>query len=193
MMDDASEYGASAYWKEELAGFDYMFDASPLLIAKLREHTYHLTGLRSYEYREHHTDQASRFASKLRRLQEVDSSNLFVPEAPQLGGFGHRIGGRLVNLDTLRFYECLIALDRAGVISQLRGQGRHRILEIGAGMGWIRLSVEDALPQHDIHHRGPSTNAPVLSDLPEGGVSRRAHEVLRRTTGTGAVRRPRPD
>lgn len=146
MMDDASEYGASAYWKEELAGFDYMFDAGPLLIAKLREHAYHLTGLRSYEYREHHTDQASRFASKLRRLKEVDSGNLFVPEAPQLGGFGHRLGGQMVNLDTLRFYECLIALDRAGVISQLRGQGRHRILEIGAGWGGFAYQLKTLFP-----------------------------------------------
>jgi putative sugar O-methyltransferase len=146
MMDDASEYGPSAYWKEELAGFDYMFDAGPLLIAKLREHTYHLTGLKPYEYREHHADQASRFASKLRRLQEVDSSNLFVPEAPQLGGFGHRIGGRLVNLDTLRFYECLIALDRAGVVSQMRGQGRHCILEIGAGWGGFAYQLKTLFP-----------------------------------------------
>src|SRR3954454_2642506 len=46
----------SAYWKEELAGFEYMFDASPLLVDKLRHHSYHVTGLRHYDYRSHKTN-----------------------------------------------------------------------------------------------------------------------------------------
>ena len=44
----------SKYWQEEIAGFDHMFDASPLIIEKLRRHSYHLTGLHDYEYRSHH-------------------------------------------------------------------------------------------------------------------------------------------
>ena len=91
-MDEAAAYEPSAYWQQEVEGFDYMFDASPLVIGKLREHEYHLTGLRSYEYRRHHADYARRFASKLRRLREVDPGNLFVPESEALGGFGHGLG-----------------------------------------------------------------------------------------------------
>ena len=147
MMDDAAGYESSRYWQQEIEGFDYLFDASPLVVAKLREHGYHLTGLRPYEYREHHADYARRFASKLRRLKEVDSSNLFVPESPVLGGFGHRIDGQLVNLDTLRFYECLIALDRAGVIERLRRAGRHRVIEIGAGYGGFAFQLKTLFPE----------------------------------------------
>ena len=74
MMDEAAGYQPSSYWQQEIAGFDYMLDASPLVVAKLREHEYHLTGLRSYEYRQHHADYARRFASKLRQLREADTS-----------------------------------------------------------------------------------------------------------------------
>jgi len=146
MMDDATDYEPSSYWQQEVQGFDYMFDAGPLVIAKLREHEYHLTGLRSYEYRQHHADYARRFASKLRRLKEADASNLFVPESEALGGFGHRIDGELVNLDTLRFYECRIALDRAGVIEQLRRPRRHRLIEIGAGWGGFAHQLKTLFP-----------------------------------------------
>ena len=103
----------SNYWEEELAGFDYMLDASPLIVRKLREHCYHLTGLRAYDYRGHHAHQRGLFAQKLRVLQQQDENDLLVPESPLLGGFGHEIDGVLVNLDTLKFYECLIALDKS--------------------------------------------------------------------------------
>ena len=36
---------ASSYWFEEIAGFEYLFDASPLIVDKLKEHSYHLTGI----------------------------------------------------------------------------------------------------------------------------------------------------
>jgi hypothetical protein len=146
MMDEAAGYEPSAYWQQEVQGFDYMFDAGPLVIARLREHEYHLTGLRSYEYRNHHADYARRFASKLRRLREVDQRDLFVPESEALGGFGHLVDGQLVNLDTLRFYECRIALDRAGVIEQLHRPGRHRVVEIGAGWGGFAYQLKTLLP-----------------------------------------------
>jgi hypothetical protein len=146
MMDDGAGYASSAYWQQEVEGFDYLFDAGPLVIARLREHGYHLTGLRPYEYREHHAEYARRFASKLRRLKDVDPTGLFVPESPALGGFGHRIDGQLVNLDTLRFYECLIALDRGGAMGPLRGPGRRRVLEIGAGYGGFAYQLKTLVP-----------------------------------------------
>ena len=58
-MQSDSNYRPSDYWKEELSGMDYMLDASPLIIDKLREHCYHLTGIRSYDYRGHHVHQKS--------------------------------------------------------------------------------------------------------------------------------------
>lgn len=139
----------SGYWREELAGFDYLFDASPLVIAKLREHCYHLTGLRSYDYRGHHGHKARPFAEKLASLREVDESGLLVPESPLLGGFGHEIDGTLINVDTLKFYECLIALDRSGALATLREKEGHGkvVIEIGAGWGGFAYQVRTLCPR----------------------------------------------
>lgn len=138
MMEESWQGEAlpSSYWQEELEGFDYMFDASPLIVAKLREHCYHLTGLRSYEYRGHHAHKSQAFANKLAALRKLDSRGLFVPESAVLGGYGHEIDGQLVNLDTLKFYESLIAMDHGGVLEPLRiGSGHKVVVEIGAGWG----------------------------------------------------------
>jgi hypothetical protein len=143
------EGGPSRYWREELAGFDYLFDASPLVIAKLREHCYHLTGLRSYDYRGHHEHKARPFAEKLASLRDVDGSGLLVPESPLLGGFGHHIDGALINVDTLKFYECLIALDRGGALATLRERGGHGkvVIEIGAGWGGFAYQLRTLCPR----------------------------------------------
>jgi hypothetical protein len=50
-MQQLEAHSPSEYWKAELTGLDYMLDASPLIIRKLREHCYHLTGLRAYDFR----------------------------------------------------------------------------------------------------------------------------------------------
>ena len=147
MLDEGSKYGYSDYWREEIAGFDYLFDASPLVVAKLREHTYHITGLKSYEYRAHHAGKAKPFAGKLQRLRDLDPTGLFVPEAPGLGGFGHNIDGDLVNMDTLKFYECLIGLDRCEVLSELREVDRRvTVVEIGAGWGGLAYQFKTLFP-----------------------------------------------
>lgn len=130
-----TEEAPSAYWEEELAGFDYMFDASPLIVERLREHCYHLTGLRSYDYRQHHGHRQAAFEEKLAALRAAGDDSLFVPESALLGGFGHTITGSLVNLDTLKFFECLIALDRSEFLVPFRTRDRCVSLEIGAGWG----------------------------------------------------------
>lgn len=137
---------ASHYWEEELAGFDYMLDASPLIIRKLREHCYHLTGIRSYEYRGHHVHDKKRFTVKLHALRHEDAKGLFIPEAPELGGFGHEIEGTLVNIDTLKFYEVLIALDKAGILSGFEKSERKLVVEIGAGWGGFAYQFKTLFP-----------------------------------------------
>lgn len=150
MLDNAlvNRDAPSRYWEEELAGFDYMLDASPLIVRKIREHSYHITGLKSYEYRRHHAHQAGPFKEKLAALRAEDRSDLFVPEAPELGGFGHLIDGQLVNIDTLKFYESLIALDRAGMITRLRNQKTKPIVvEIGGGWGGFAYQFKKTCPE----------------------------------------------
>src|SRR3954453_20057046 len=84
-------YAPSEYWTEELANFDYLLDASPLIIAKLRHHSYHVTGLKVYDYRTHRDRQHERLAEKLRVLIELGGRELLVPEARLMGGFGFEI------------------------------------------------------------------------------------------------------
>ena len=52
MLEEARDISSapSNYWEAELAGFDYILDASPLVIRHLRDHCYHFTGIRSFEY-----------------------------------------------------------------------------------------------------------------------------------------------
>jgi len=137
----------SGYWQEELAGFEYMFDASPLLVKNLRHHCYHLTGVRDYEYRNHHSHRASHFEYLLRRLQSQDNNGLGVPESAQLGGFGYRIDGKLYNNDTRRFYQSMIALDFIGGLDQFRQTNKRRIIaEIGAGWGGFAYQFKTLFP-----------------------------------------------
>lgn len=147
MMEEAEDRAAipSCYWQEELSGFAYMFDASPLIIQNLREHTYHITGLRSYEYRAHHGHAGTRFAGKLEALRAIDTNGLFIPEAKELGGFGHNIDGHKVNLDTLKFYESLIAMDKAGILGAWSRE-RLNVLEIGGGWGGFAYQFKTLFP-----------------------------------------------
>jgi putative sugar O-methyltransferase len=156
---DQGTAAPSAYWREEVSGFDYMFDASPLIIEKLREHCYHLTGIVSYTYRHHHAHRTEGFAMKLHRLSKKDEMDMFVPESPVLGGFGHIVDGQLINIDTLKFYECLIAIQQAGFLSDLNADPERQEvwLEIGAGWGGFGYTVKTRFPK----------NTYVIVDLPQ--------------------------
>ncbi|MEA3226268.1 MAG: hypothetical protein U9Q07_09985, partial [Planctomycetota bacterium] len=139
----------SEYWKEEVKGFEYMLDASPLIINRLREHSYHLTGVHSYVYRGHHAHKKGAFAGKLQALRKLDpNGDLFVPESPELGGFGHDLDGGLVNIDTLKFYESLIAMNKGGLLEPLQKQPDDRkvVVEIGAGWGGFAYQMKTLLP-----------------------------------------------
>lgn len=165
VMDMLSKDGDGAttpseYWKEEIKGFEYMFDASPLIVNRLREHCYHLTGVHSYVYRGHHAHKKGAFAGKLDSLRKLDpKSELFVPESPELGGFGHDLNGALVNIDTLKFYESLIAMNKGGLLEPLRNSndGRKIVVEIGGGWGGFAYQMKTLLP--DICY--------VIIDLPQ--------------------------
>ena len=155
----APVHSPSAYWSEELSGFAYMWDASPLLIEKLRHQTYHVTGLKVYEYRSNRDKDQSQLTKKLRGLKEfAGGDELLVPEARELGGFGFEIDGDFCNLDTLKFFEVLIALERAAVLPLLR-ETAHRpvVWEIGAGWGGFAYQVKTLFPNVTY----------VITDLPE--------------------------
>lgn len=149
-MMDAWEASArerpSAYWREEIDGFAYLFDASPLIVGRLREQCYHITGLKSYEYRAHHRHKAGLFEKKFKKLAAVDPKGLFVPEAPALGGFGFDFGKGLVNIDTLKFYEVLIGLETSGALDRIRRSDRPLVIEVGSGWGGFAYQFKTLFP-----------------------------------------------
>jgi hypothetical protein len=148
----------STYWREELANIEYLLDASPLVIERLRHHAQHVTGVRPYDHRSGADEKRGLFAEKLAALRELGGDDLLVPEPELLGGFGFEIGGALFNIDTLKFYEALIALQRAGLLTQFREPaGRPIVVEIGSGWGGFAYQFKTLFP-------GTSY---VLVDLPE--------------------------
>jgi hypothetical protein len=145
-----------AYWREELEQFDYLLDAHPLVIAKLRRHCYHLTGLRPYDYRTHKS--SSRIARRKKALEATGGRELVLAEPELLGGFGFRLDGGLYNVDTLKYSEALIALRRAGILHDLRSLGRKPMVwEIGSGWGGFAYQLKTVCPGATI----------LLTDFPE--------------------------
>jgi putative sugar O-methyltransferase len=148
----------SDYWREELANIEYLLDASPLVVEKLRQHSYHVTGIWAYNYRTHKTREQERHAGKLAALRGIGRPELFVPESPELGGFGFDLDGDLVNIDTLKFFEVVLALDKGAVLEDLRrGDERGVVWEIGAGWGGFAYQLKTLCPNVTY----------VISDLPE--------------------------
>ena len=136
----------SEYWREELETIDYMIDASPLILRKLRHHAFHITGIRPYDYRSKGDNRREYFEARLQALRALGGDNLLVPESPSLGGFGFDIGGRLFNVDTLKFYEVLIGMERGGVLPALRQCERPVVCEIGAGWGGFAYQFKTLFP-----------------------------------------------
>ncbi|MDC0575538.1 putative sugar O-methyltransferase [Nitrosomonadaceae bacterium] len=158
VAEDMDIFRPSQYWREDLASFEYMVDASPLIIQKLRHHTHHITGLRAYEYRSNKDKKKVHLVRKLEALRSLDKDNLLVPEHPALGGFGFENDGKLYNVDTLKFYEVLIGLSRANVLGQFRNAKERKIVwEIGAGWGGFAYQFKTLCPNTTY----------VIMDLPE--------------------------
>ena len=157
-VDADPHYKPSAYWKEELSNFEYMLDASPLIVDKLRAHSFHITGLHVHDYRSGRDRKQARYTEKLHALMAQGKPELFVPEAEALGGFGFTIDGHLVNLDTMKFFEVLIALDKGAVLDEFRNDGERKLVwEVGAGWGGFPYQFKTLCPNTTY----------LISDFPE--------------------------
>lgn len=149
--DEAASSAPSPYWKEELQGMEYLFDASPLVVETLRHHCYHLTGQREFDYRRHHVLKAGPLKRRLEILKSQDRRGLFIPEPSALGGFGFEIDGALINSDTLKFYEGLVAMENAGILADFKNGGEGKIvLEIGGGWGGFAYQFKKIFP--NVHY-----------------------------------------
>ncbi len=143
----SGEAAPSRYWSDELAAIDYIGEATPLVIAKLRHHAFHITGIRPYDYREY-GDRQAWFERRLDALAALGGGkDLLVPEPEVLGGFGYRIDGRLYNVDTLKFFEVLVGMRRAGLIEMPGRTGARRLVwEIGGGWGGFAYQFKTLFP-----------------------------------------------
>ena len=151
-------YRPSEYWQEELGRLEYMLDASPLIVDTLRHHTFHVTGLRVYDYRRQRKRYNEQVVEKLRALQALGRPDLLVPEWRGLGGFGFEVDGELFNIDTLKFFEVMIALDKGAVLPEFQGNSERRLVwEIGAGWGGFAYQFKTLCP--DVTY--------VITDFPE--------------------------
>lgn len=143
---DAQETTASDYWTEELQNFEYLLDASPLIIDKLRQHCYHITGVRPYEYRSGNQPLRGFIARRLEALDSLGLVRLRIPEGPELGGFGYEYEGGLYNLDTVKYYESLIAMERGGVLAGLAQTDQTVVIEVGGGWGGMAYQLKSLFP-----------------------------------------------
>lgn len=158
-MLESGDRDPSAYWREELVNIEYLLDASPLVIERLRQHSYHVTGVWPYQYRTHKDQAEHRHNLKLEALLEAGGRELFVPEPPLLGGFGFPVEGGFINVDTLKFLEVMVALDRAAALAPFRRPRGRRPLawEIGTGWGGFAYTFKTLFPDSTY----------VMVDLPE--------------------------
>jgi hypothetical protein len=138
----------SRNWAEELEHIDYLIDASPLIIRKLRHHAFHITGVRPYDYRGA-GEQRTYFERRLRALAVLaGGTGLLLGDHDALGGFGYEIDGRRHNVDTLKFFEVLTGMQRAGLLDPFRAADRRRmVVEIGAGWGGFAYQFKTLFPR----------------------------------------------
>jgi hypothetical protein len=124
-----------------------MIDATPLIVRKLRQHAFHITNVRPYDYRNKQDGKREHFEARLAALRELGGDALLVPESPAFGGFGYRVGDRLFNVDTLKFYEVLVGMERGGVLGAMRGIERPVVCEIGTGWGGFAYQFKRVVPR----------------------------------------------
>jgi hypothetical protein len=145
---EGREAAPSRYWADELEHIDYLIEASPLVIRKLRHHAFHITGVRPYDYRSA-GEQRTYFERRLRALERLAGGNeLLLGDHDALGGFGFEIDGRRHNVDTLKFFEVLTGMQRAGLLEPFRTADRRRmVVEIGAGWGGFAYQFKTLFPR----------------------------------------------
>jgi SAM-dependent methyltransferase len=152
---------ASKYWTHFCAKFDYVFGMDEESFAKLRLHTYHLTG---DNYQLYYFGNPNAWIP-IKDIEEVTrglppSCVLNEPE----GGIGHRYpDGRFLSGDVLRYQQVVTTLFRQGILRTLWDGRDHRpqVLEIGTGYGGLAHHLSRVLAE------GARGSTYFMVDLPE--------------------------
>ena len=137
--------GPSVYWTEELENIDYLIDASPLIVRKLRHHSFHITGIRPYDYRDKGDSRREFFEARMRELRALGGDGAArAPSRRRSAASATTIDGQLYNVDTLKFFEVLIGMERGGVLPAMRAHRSAGRLRDWRRLGRLRLPVQDA-------------------------------------------------
>lgn len=123
----------SAYWSDFCSFFSYMIDLSEESLAKIRLHTYHITG-DSYQNYYFGIGEQEALAACESVIKGVAKE--YVVEEPE-GGLGFRAAdGRLVNGDIYRAQFAINTIMGAGLKPEEVRNGPRKIFwEIGSGYG----------------------------------------------------------
>lgn len=138
---DASLVLPSDYWTDFCSYFDYMIGMKEEAFAKLRLHTYHLTG---ETYLTYYFGDPSDFDESIEALTK-NIPHQFVINEPE-GGIGfHYSDGRFVSYDIMKFQRMINSIYRHGILAALKAKRRSNILEIGGGYGGLAHHLSSIL------------------------------------------------
>jgi len=157
----------SSYWTDFTAFFDYMSDLSPRSLAKVRLHTYHLTG---DNYQTYYFGNRGGFLDFYRPWLATDGLPAEHILSEPDDGIGFRLeDGRFVSADIARFQRSVSTLSRRGVLGELtRSKSPARVIEIGGGYGGLALHLSRILEGCRY----------ILVDLPETLIFSASYLVL---------------
>jgi hypothetical protein len=133
----------SRYWEDFCGFFDYVIDLPPRAFAKLRLHTYHLTG---DNYQTYYFGNRSAFLDYWGPWLEHGGEKPLPPShiiSEPDNGIGFRLeDGRLVSQDTARFQRSIRSLSSEGLLGARSSvEAPLRVVEIGAGYGGMALHI----------------------------------------------------
>ena len=171
LIRDGTFRPPSRYWTDFTTFFDYMGDLSPRSLAKVRSHTYHLTG---DNYQTYYFGNRKGFLDFYGPWLATDGLPAEHVLSEPEDGIGIRLeDGRFVSADIARFQRSVATLSRSGILGKLTRLGvPPRIIEIGGGYGGLALHVSRILGRCRY----------LLVDLPETLVFSGSYLVLQAPT-----------
>lgn len=131
------ELGSSLDVASEVPELNFLVDAPGTVARHLRRYCCHMTGIQAADYNPRNHRARAHLEKRLEILGALaEDRDLLVPEASILGGFGFTINGKLLNGETLRFFENLIALKRAAILEGFRQSSKRLVVwELESGWG----------------------------------------------------------
>lgn len=131
---------------KKIKSVEYIYDSNPALINSIREHYHQIDGINPYNYHRPNPEDVRLYANKLKLLKSLDDDSLFVPESEVLGGFGYNIDGELVNINTLRYYESVLAINTIDNFFAKYAESDILAVDIGGGWGCFGHVFKTLIP-----------------------------------------------